>query len=70
MTTVWRAPSMPAGRRLRAVEILRALFPKRYDPHQMGFALAETLAHVNHLWRRGEVERWTDGEGRWRFGRR
>jgi glyoxylase-like metal-dependent hydrolase (beta-lactamase superfamily II) len=52
------------------VQILRALFPKRYDPHQMGFALAETLAHVNHLWRRGEVERWTDEEGRWRFGRR
>jgi glyoxylase-like metal-dependent hydrolase (beta-lactamase superfamily II) len=53
-----------------AVEVLRTLFPKRYDPHQMGFALAETLAHLNHLWRKDAIERWTDEEGRWRFERR
>jgi glyoxylase-like metal-dependent hydrolase (beta-lactamase superfamily II) len=53
-----------------AADVLRTLFPRRYDPHQMGFALAETLAHLNHLLRRGEVERGLDEEGRWRFVRR
>lgn len=53
-----------------ALDVLRVLFPKRYDPHQMGFALAETLAHLNHLWRRGAVDRGIDRDGRWRFARR
>jgi glyoxylase-like metal-dependent hydrolase (beta-lactamase superfamily II) len=53
-----------------ALDVLRALFPRRYDPHQMGFALGETLAHLNHLRRRGELERWGDAGGVWRFGRR
>jgi glyoxylase-like metal-dependent hydrolase (beta-lactamase superfamily II) len=53
-----------------AADVLRILFPRRYDPHQMGFALAETLAHLNHLIRRGEVDRGVDAQGRWRYVRR
>lgn len=51
-------------------EILKALFPRAYDPHQTGFALAETLSHVNHLRRQGLVERSVDDAGVWRFARR
>ncbi len=40
-----------------AYEILRVLFPRELDAHQTGFALAETLAHLNRLMRMGAVER-------------
>lgn len=59
-----------AGGAKTAAEALRALFPRRYDPHQTGFALAETLAHLNHLRRLGEIERTTEPDGRWLFARR
>ena len=32
------------------------LFRRALDPHQMGFAFGETLAHANRLVRRGELE--------------
>lgn len=47
----------------RAAELMRALFPKVTDPHQMGFAFGETLAHVNYLVRRGRLVRDTDAQG-------
>jgi glyoxylase-like metal-dependent hydrolase (beta-lactamase superfamily II) len=54
-----------------AAAVLGRLFTRaRYDAHQTGFALAETLAHLNRLWRKGEVERWTDEDGVWRYARR
>lgn len=37
-------------------ELVPALFPRALDPHQMSFAFTETLAHVNRLVRRGEIE--------------
>jgi glyoxylase-like metal-dependent hydrolase (beta-lactamase superfamily II) len=45
------------GESATAAEVMRALFPKALDPHQAGFALAETLAHLEHLRRIGELER-------------
>jgi hypothetical protein len=45
------------------VDVLRALFPRRYDPHQMGFALGETLAHLNYLVGQGLVARWPGQDG-------
>jgi glyoxylase-like metal-dependent hydrolase (beta-lactamase superfamily II) len=36
-------------------EVLPVLFPRLLDPHQMGFAFGEVLAHVNHLVRQGEL---------------
>lgn len=37
-------------------DLVPALFPRKLDPHQMSFAFTETLAHVNRLVRRGEIE--------------
>ena len=36
-------------------DLVPLLFPRRLDPHQMGFAFSETLAHTNRLLRRGEL---------------
>jgi glyoxylase-like metal-dependent hydrolase (beta-lactamase superfamily II) len=48
--------------------VLRCLFPRELDAHQTGFALAETLAHLNHLLGQGRLVRWREAEGtdRWR----
>jgi hypothetical protein len=37
------------------------------DRHQLGFALGETLAHLNLLVERGDIERRLDDEGRLSF---
>jgi glyoxylase-like metal-dependent hydrolase (beta-lactamase superfamily II) len=50
-------------------EVVQALFPRALDSHQEGFALAETLAHLNHLWHACAVQRWTEADGTWRFRR-
>lgn len=46
-----------------AVTVLRRLFRRDLDAHQMGFALGETLAHLNYLMHQGVVERWTTADG-------
>ena len=46
-----------------AADVLRRLFTRPLDAHQTGFALAETLAHLNHLLRAGRLERWSDRDG-------
>jgi glyoxylase-like metal-dependent hydrolase (beta-lactamase superfamily II) len=46
-----------------AATILNTLFQRPLDAHQMGFALAETLAHLNHLLNRGQIGRTPDGAG-------
>ena len=40
-----------------AMAILSAIFPRALDPHQIHFAIGETLAHLNYLIAEGEVER-------------
>lgn len=45
------------GGQATAAEVMRVLFPRALDPHQAGFALAETLAHLEHLRAAGELER-------------
>ncbi|MGU3493214.1 MBL fold metallo-hydrolase [Xanthobacteraceae bacterium A53D] len=37
-------------------ELVPVLFTRPLDPHQTSFAFTETLAHVNRLVRRGEIE--------------
>jgi glyoxylase-like metal-dependent hydrolase (beta-lactamase superfamily II) len=44
-----------AGAPLLPAEIVPRLFPRKLDGHQLAFAFAETLAHVNHLLRRGQL---------------
>lgn len=48
-------------------EIMPALFDLPIGPGQLGFALGETYAHLNHLLERGMVERWLGEDGAWRF---
>lgn len=49
------------------VDLLPSLFNRRLDAHQMGFAVAEALAHVNHLRRQGALIRDIDTDGIWRY---
>lgn len=43
----------------RPAELLPVLFTRKLDPHQMGFAFSELLAHVNYLLDRG-VLKWIE----------
>ena len=47
--------------------VLRHLFRRELDPHQMGFALGETLSHLNYLVNQGLVVRWPDPNGVLRY---
>ena len=47
---------------MSASELVPMLFRRELDAHQMSFAFTETLAHVNRLVRRGEIETVLDGE--------
>lgn len=40
-----------------AIQIMPHLFDRRLDEHQLGFAIGETLAHLNYLWHRGQLQR-------------
>jgi glyoxylase-like metal-dependent hydrolase (beta-lactamase superfamily II) len=41
-----------------AAAVLKSLFARQLDAHQTGFALAETLAHLNRLVELGSLRRW------------
>jgi glyoxylase-like metal-dependent hydrolase (beta-lactamase superfamily II) len=45
----------------RPAELLTVMFTRALDPHQMGFAFSELLAHVNYMLARGAL-RWIEGE--------
>ena len=40
-----------------AMEVLKAIFPRALDRHQVHFAIGETLAHLNYLIAEGAMER-------------
>ena len=48
-----------------AAELMPALFPREFNDYQLLFAMGETIAHLNHLWRTGVLERVTDSDGNW-----
>jgi len=50
------------GEAISAATIMAHLFPFALDGHQISFAMGETLAHINHLIRRGEVEERSAGD--------
>ncbi len=50
-----------------AVEMMPILFPRTLDLHQQGFALGETLAHLNHLVALGDLERTLGDDGIYSF---
>jgi glyoxylase-like metal-dependent hydrolase (beta-lactamase superfamily II) len=52
-----------AASSITTAELLKVLFPRELDAHQIYFALGETLAHLNHLLGAGKVARETDANG-------
>ena len=56
-----------AGDGRTAVEIMPALFERELNDHQLGFALGEALAHLNHLVFKGVITRTADSSGVYRY---
>ncbi|BAE51710.1 hypothetical protein amb2906 [Paramagnetospirillum magneticum AMB-1] len=52
-----------------AVQVLKVLFTRPLDAHQLGFATGETLAHLHHLMKLGRVVRTLEEDGVWRYRR-
>ncbi|MCS6997366.1 MAG: MBL fold metallo-hydrolase [Casimicrobiaceae bacterium] len=50
-----------------AAELIPTLFRRPLDHHQLFFAIAEAVAHANHGWCLGRLNRTRDAEGRYRF---
>lgn len=59
-----------AGDGRTAIEIMPALFERQLDDHQLGFALGEALAHLNHLVFKGALVRISDSAGVHRYSSR
>jgi glyoxylase-like metal-dependent hydrolase (beta-lactamase superfamily II) len=51
-----------------AASILPLLFRRTLDMQQRFFAMGEAIAHLNHLWHRGRLRRFSE-DGVWRFVR-
>lgn len=49
-----------------AAELLGVLFKRKLDLHQTTFAMGESIAHLNHLWLQGRLQR-LEGDGLYRF---
>jgi glyoxylase-like metal-dependent hydrolase (beta-lactamase superfamily II) len=46
-----------------AAELVPFVFARKLDPHQMGFAFGEVLAHVNYMLRLGRLKRAATSDG-------
>jgi glyoxylase-like metal-dependent hydrolase (beta-lactamase superfamily II) len=54
---------------ITANDLLKIMFPRNLDSHQLFFAIGESLAHLHYLVGRGQVARETDGAAVHRFQR-
>jgi glyoxylase-like metal-dependent hydrolase (beta-lactamase superfamily II) len=50
-----------------AADVLPVLFKRKLDLHQTTFAMGESVAHLHALWHGGQLRRFRDGAGIWRF---
>ncbi len=50
-----------------AAELLDLLFKRKLDLHQTTFAMGESVAHLNALWRARKLKRHLDADGVYRF---
>jgi len=50
-----------------AMEVVPALFDRQLDDQQIGFAVGESLAHLNYLMNDGRMERIAGADGKFRF---
>jgi len=55
---------------LSAADAVPVMFGRRFDTHQMAFAIGEALAHLHALWYGELLERRTDADGVVRFASR
>ncbi len=63
LDAAWAACAEP----LTAVEMIPALFTRKIDGHQIGFAIGEALSHANYLVTDGRLIRETGGGGMIRY---
>ena len=52
-----------------AADLVPVLFRRELDVQQRFFAMGEAIAHLNHLWHAGRLERTIAADGTIRFGR-
>lgn len=52
---------------LSAAEALPLLFQRQLDSYALFFAMGEAIAHLHHLWHTGELSRYRDAQGVYRF---
>ena len=50
-----------------ATECYQALFKRHIDEDEYGLALVEAVAHLNHLYLKGDVTRCLDSDGVYRY---
>lgn len=50
-----------------AADVLKVLFHRKLDMHQITFAMGESIAHLNWLLHQGQVRRTLDADGVYRF---
>ncbi|MBT4522574.1 MAG: MBL fold metallo-hydrolase [Halieaceae bacterium] len=50
-----------------ALELLPVIFKRKLDADQVGLALGECVAHLNYLVQRGQLMRFEDEQGRYRY---
>lgn len=62
----WAACERPST----ATEVLRSLFRRELDSHQVFFAIGESLAHLHYLERQGRISQISAADGVRRFQRR
>lgn len=55
------------GTARNGVDITERMFNRRFNTHELSFALGEALAHLHALWYRGDLERRLDPDGVFRF---
>lgn len=50
-----------------ALELLPVMFKRKLKEHHIGLALGECIAHLNYLVHRGQLERFVDDAGQYRY---
>ena len=58
-----------ANSEVAAGDLLDVLFPRNLDGHQLGFAMGEAVAHLNHLVELGRLEMTRTASGGYRYRR-
>ena len=66
LTLTWEACADPRT----GLEVLRVLFDRALDDHQVFFAIGESLAHLHYLVGRGRLERYCRADGVFLFQQR